>query len=158
MSTTTTNYGFIKPELTDAADITAMNENWDKLDSELSDIKDGCEFNGEVIVHDNFHVRRDFESVEYRSYLRPLNYALGGDYTTGIIHYINGANDSQLMFNRTGVMLRDNVNAKAMQLFGQHNPDVAVSSLRSRLYTYGTTDLTAGESKLDTGKVHFVYE
>lgn len=35
MSTTTTNYGLIKPELTDAANITAFNENWDKLDREL---------------------------------------------------------------------------------------------------------------------------
>ena len=35
MSTTTTNYGLVKPELTDAADITAMNANWDKIDSEL---------------------------------------------------------------------------------------------------------------------------
>jgi hypothetical protein len=35
MSTTTTNYGLIKPELTDAADITAMNENWNIIDAEL---------------------------------------------------------------------------------------------------------------------------
>lgn len=35
MSTTTKNYSLIKPELTDAADITAMNENWDKIDNEL---------------------------------------------------------------------------------------------------------------------------
>ena len=35
MSTTTKNLGFLKPELTDAADITAYNENWDKIDSEL---------------------------------------------------------------------------------------------------------------------------
>ena len=35
MSTTTTNYGLIKPELTDPANITVMNENWDKIDSEL---------------------------------------------------------------------------------------------------------------------------
>lgn len=35
MSTTTTNYGLVKPDLTDAADITAMNENWNKIDSEL---------------------------------------------------------------------------------------------------------------------------
>ena len=36
MSTTTTNYGLIKPELSDAANITATNENWDKIDTELS--------------------------------------------------------------------------------------------------------------------------
>ena len=35
MSTTTTNYQLVKPELTDAADITAMNGNWDKIDTEL---------------------------------------------------------------------------------------------------------------------------
>ena len=35
MSTTTTNYGLTKPALTDSADITAMNGNWDKIDTEL---------------------------------------------------------------------------------------------------------------------------
>ena len=36
MSKTTQNYGFIKPELSDVADITMMNENWDKLDTLIS--------------------------------------------------------------------------------------------------------------------------
>lgn len=35
MSTTTTNYGLVKPALTDAADITAMNQNWDAVDTKL---------------------------------------------------------------------------------------------------------------------------
>ena len=35
MSTTTTNYKLVKPQLTDSADITAMNGNWDKIDTEL---------------------------------------------------------------------------------------------------------------------------
>lgn len=35
MSTTTTNYQFHKPELTDPADITKLNPNWDNIDSEL---------------------------------------------------------------------------------------------------------------------------
>lgn len=35
MSTTTTNYEFIKPERTDPADITTTNENWDKIDTAL---------------------------------------------------------------------------------------------------------------------------
>ena len=33
MSTTTTNYELVKPALTDAADITAMNSNWDTIDT-----------------------------------------------------------------------------------------------------------------------------
>lgn len=36
MSTTTNNYSLIKPELTDSADITATNPNWDKIDAELA--------------------------------------------------------------------------------------------------------------------------
>ena len=35
MSTTTNNYKLIKPALTDPADITAFNSNWDTVDSEL---------------------------------------------------------------------------------------------------------------------------
>ena len=40
MSKTTTNYNLIKPELTDAADITATNSNWDVIDTELKNIND----------------------------------------------------------------------------------------------------------------------
>lgn len=35
MSTTTTNYKMFKPELSDPADITKMNPNWDTIDAEL---------------------------------------------------------------------------------------------------------------------------
>lgn len=35
MSTKTAKYRLVKPELTDVADITAMNDNWDTLDSNL---------------------------------------------------------------------------------------------------------------------------
>jgi hypothetical protein len=37
MSTTTATLGLIKPELTDAADITATNANWDKIDSKFQE-------------------------------------------------------------------------------------------------------------------------
>ena len=39
MSTTTTNYGLVKPALTDAADITAMNQNWDAIDTKLKELE-----------------------------------------------------------------------------------------------------------------------
>lgn len=35
MSTKTANYNLVKPEFTDAADITAMNPNWDTIDTTL---------------------------------------------------------------------------------------------------------------------------
>lgn len=40
MSTLTKNYNFVKPELTDVADITATNENWDKVDENLLDLNE----------------------------------------------------------------------------------------------------------------------
>lgn len=38
MSTTTTNLGLLKPELTDAADLTSYNSNWDVLDEKIGKI------------------------------------------------------------------------------------------------------------------------
>lgn len=38
MSTLTKNLNLVKPELTDAADITAMNENWDRIDTEFENV------------------------------------------------------------------------------------------------------------------------
>ena len=35
MSTKTTNFEFVKPDMTDPADISALNENWDKVDEKL---------------------------------------------------------------------------------------------------------------------------
>ena len=35
MSTLTSNYNLVKPELSDPADITAMNGNWDTIDEKL---------------------------------------------------------------------------------------------------------------------------
>lgn len=40
MAQRTTNYNLFKPELTDAADITKMNENWDAIDAELKELAD----------------------------------------------------------------------------------------------------------------------
>lgn len=41
MSLLTTNYEFIKPELTDSADITATNPNWDLLDELIKTLATG---------------------------------------------------------------------------------------------------------------------
>lgn len=40
MSTRTSRFGLIKPELMDAADITAFNSNWDKIDDKLAGISE----------------------------------------------------------------------------------------------------------------------
>ena len=51
MSTTTPNLGLVKPELNDIADITAMNQNWDKIDAELKNLNDKIgEINAFLVV------------------------------------------------------------------------------------------------------------
>jgi hypothetical protein len=50
MSTTTTNYKLIKPELTDPADITELNPNWDVLDNQLKALQESMSgFNSETL-------------------------------------------------------------------------------------------------------------
>ena len=83
----------------------------------------GGALSGALTVIDNFNVNKTYDSLEYKTYLRPVNYSIGnnGEYSTGLIHYKGDQNNAQLMFNKDGVMLRDNVNAKAYKLYGQHN-------------------------------------
>lgn len=49
MSTTTTNLGLTKPELTDVADITAMNSNWDKIDTAIGNLQQ-CQYISYTLV------------------------------------------------------------------------------------------------------------
>lgn len=93
----------------------------------------GGVLSGALTVIDNFNVNKTFDGVEYKSYTRPINYSIGNndDYSTGLIHYKGTVNQAQLMFNKDGVMLRDNVNAKAYHLFGQHNTDKIATVIES---------------------------
>jgi len=43
-------------------------------------------------------------------------------------------------------------------LEGQIAAAQTTANSKAPMYTYGTTDLTAGTSTLETGKLHFVYE
>jgi hypothetical protein len=72
MSLKTTYYELVKPELTDVADITAMNQNWDIIDKELNDRvkKTGDSLTGSLTFN-NFndyhavHKYRDIHNVRY---------------------------------------------------------------------------------------------
>lgn len=105
----------------------------------------GGELSGELIVNENFQVRKSFDDIPYRSYLRPANYALGDEYTTALIHYVNGVNNAQLIFNRSGVLLRDNVAGKASNIYGQHN----IETLRSESLNR-TTKVNAHDTNYTT--------
>ena len=149
MSSTTENLGLHKIDLNDAPpDITVLNQNWDIIDEEVTNIsknitpeaigavdKTGDVMTGSLTVMDNFNVNKTFDDVEYKTYVRPINYSIAsnGDYSTGLIHYKDGVNQAQLMFNKDGIMLRDNVNAKAYKMFGQHNASDLTNVIKSLL-------------------------
>lgn len=54
MSTRTPNYSLIKPELTDPANITTMNENWDKIDEQLKKAEDHTHTPNSIGAADNY--------------------------------------------------------------------------------------------------------
>lgn len=155
MSSKTTNLNLHKIDLTDAPpDITVLNQNWDILDAEIQEIEDGYlpltggVLSGALTIKDNLNVNKSFEGVEYKTYVRPINYSIenDGNYTTGLIHYQGTVNNAQLMFNKGGVMLRDNVNGKAYHLFGQHNTD----KLKTVIESLGVAKIQTG-SYVGTG-------
>lgn len=163
MAQKTTNYELHKIDLSDAPpDITVLNQNWDKIDEELADRLplSGGALTGSLTVMDNFNVNKTYDTTEYKTYVRPINYSIGsnGEYSAGMLLYNGETNNSQLMFNKDGVMFRDNVAGKAYHLYGQHNTSIVASNIRSQLYTYGTSDMTAGQTALETGKIYLMYE
>lgn len=54
MSTTTQNLGLYKPELSDIADITKLNENWDKIDEKLVESQRASEVFTAVGTHNQY--------------------------------------------------------------------------------------------------------
>lgn len=63
MSTTTTNFKFILPELSDPADITQMNQNWETLDETLNDL-DSIPVTSEVPEDSDIWIDPDDVAVE----------------------------------------------------------------------------------------------
>ena len=64
MSTTTTNLGLFKPELTDPADITQMNQNWDKIDKAIEDCAADIPVTSEVPENTDIWIDPDDVSAE----------------------------------------------------------------------------------------------
>jgi hypothetical protein len=115
MSLRTTNYELIKPELTDAADITATNGNWDKIDSELAN------------------------KVNYKSNCGWAQKSIDSK-QRAILSVVSTKNEN-----------------KQDTLIPKYTSDLTNDSGFAKV-TYGTEDLTAGESELETGTLYFVYE
>lgn len=210
MSTKTTNFEFIKPELTDTADITQYNENWDKVDTKFKEI--ATEFEGVsknvtpesigAATADHTHTPASIGAASIGSdgkiptdQIPSLNYiptsqkgaksgvaSLGSDGKVPTaqlpsMNYIptseKGSNSGVATLGSDGKVPTTQLPSMDYVPNSQKGSAGGVATLGSDgkvpstqlpeievppAWTYGTTDLEAGVTPLETGKLHFVYE
>ena len=153
---TTKNHSFVKPELTDPADITQLNQNWDKIDEKLND-KDIFVVN---FTESSTGVLAD---KTYNDIILAEN---NGKMIVGYVHL-----DSDLDYVPDGLKILTNyerqadgniklvsINETGYSMKATIFPNNSVAVVNNYLYEYSTVDLTAGTSPLETGKLYFVYE
>lgn len=179
MSTTTSNLGLIKPELTDAADITAMNNNWDLIDSKLKEHDDALETAGEneYLPLSGGKITGNLEIEKANSPGIVLGTTTNNGYTEMYQHngmFIvssamssNGDKSSMILSDpvendTSGLLeLTEEANgvSKRYKVYGEHNkPTPAdIGALSSDTITYSTEDIGVG-SPLQTGRLYIVYE
>lgn len=94
MSTTTTNYGLVKPELTDVADITLMNPNWDTVDAKLKELQENVKtyttleqlgLSGKVTLTNVVNAMPDCSQLILDNYETANSYVAYCPYSTGTL-------------------------------------------------------------------------
>ena len=160
MSTSTENYGFVQPELTDAADITETNVNWDILDYELSTKQSVLVVTLDEIDADS---GRYYSDKKYDAIVEAINIGFipvcvfTKNDVPYLLRYVNH-NDYNVLFS---AILETNSVALITAAIpnGTGFTEITLTELAKKSnISYGTTDLTAGTSYLKTGNLYFVYE
>lgn len=127
MSTKTTNFEFIKPEKTDPADITATNENWDKLDEALIKRDEDLSMGGHKIT--NVAEPESGSDVATRNFVE--RHSIAGNTYVAVDYDKDGnvtlkpyvADEDELVF-RDHINNEENphnVTAEQIGAFGEHN-------------------------------------
>lgn len=188
MSTLTENYGFIKPEKTDPADITATNGNWDNIDKIIGDtvVASRCysslkdigitEFpttmnivankipkHSMLVLDTRLMDAKDEGTPDEKKYVISdwgLLDSTGERPIYGTVYIAKGEYPTRLsmIFVESHAQIS---NDKFRTYTGVYNGETVIwSNLTNHApqYTYGTSDLTAGTSRLETGKLYLVYE
>lgn len=131
MSTTTAKLGLIKPELTDPADITATNQNWDKIDDALLNA------NG-----DTMRGSLNFKKVENGHTTVSKNHNDTDDYGFYVTDYDANGNVVRFIVSakENAVLFRDTSDNKSYKLYSQYNKDTLTTDIAHHLRLY--TDLS----------------
>lgn len=151
MSTRTPNFELVKPALTDPADITAFNENWDKVDAELKRQADATtDVSGQINTHNtdtsaHADIRQDIEDAK--------------TYTDEQIAKIPKPDVSaEINSHNTNTAAHSDIRTTVTTALNTANNAQTVANSKAPMYTYGNTDLEDGVTPLEAGKLHFVYE
>ena len=145
MSLQTTNYKFIKPELTDAPpDITATNPNWDTIDVKLKQIETELGNTAKNVTPESIGAAKDDLSNVDGTVIAQKIQDSGID--------IGGDSPSSEEFEQHTGNTTIHVTAEDKARWDEVAENTGMG------YTYGTTDLEAGVTPLESGKLHFVYE
>lgn len=216
MSTKTTNLELIKLELTDVADITSFNTNWDKIDGELKDLKDntpdaynlptagqnklGGVKTTSTITSNSGHTACPiisgvpyYKNTTYSAATQSSNGLMSSSDKTKLDGIATGAEVNQNAFSNVKVgntTISADSKTDTLEIVAGSNVTITTEATNDKVtiaakdttygtatqsasglmssndktkldgmgYTYGTTDLTAGTSQLETGKLYFVYE
>lgn len=171
---TTSNLGLKKIELTDSPpDITVQDYNWDKLDTEIQDLKDtkvaketgkGLSSNDYTTTEKN---KLNGIAADANDYTHPT--------TPGNKHIPSGGSSGQVLkYSADGTAQWGTDNDTIYSHPASHPPTILASgslpagviaatgtdygTSRIRNIQASTTDLTAGTSNLTNGNVYLVYE
>lgn len=184
MSQNTTNYNLKKAELTDAADITALNANWDTIDSTMKTLSDGkanashnhnasainagtlpVEHGGTglgTLTSGSYLVGNGAGNVTLKTPSEVLEDIGANNIITGAATTIVTNNltvSRAVVSNSSGKIAVSNTTSTELGYLSG-----VTSSVQGQLngkqdnITYSNTDLTAGTSELATGTFYAYYE
>lgn len=145
MSLLTKNYKLLKPELTDAPpDITAMNPNWDTVDELLK-----------TLSEDSGVVISPTEPETGDVWIDTDDDSSGGG---GVTSVNNQTGDVIIDARSLDVYTKTETNNLLDQKSNSNHTHTLTALGAAPAYTYGTSDMTAGQTALETGKIYLMYE
>lgn len=174
---TTDNLKLNLPESGDYYDVEQFNENWRKIDEAMEDVgganteeKDALADADTIPLHDSAAALKP-KKITWKNIKKVLADVFAGK-THASRHAIDGEDPITPSAIGAAALGADgkvpagqlpDMNYAATTHASQHgsggsDPITPASIGAAPAYTYGTADLTAGTSPLETGKLYFVYE
>lgn len=119
-------------KLCESVDLTEIENRLKALEDEEIDLSGYFKRTGGSITGSTI-IQRTFDDAVVSSELYPSNYKISDDYVSSMQHFRNGVSKGLFAFNEHGALIRDNVNNKVYNLFGEHNTDLLLTLLSNSL-------------------------